>query len=146
MLQEALRLKSLEQGYKYTYRQLEADSDTSYSYVSKVIKGERQPSPEVLEAWSKALHPYFPLDVALVSVGLVPANPQKRAFVQEIAALPGSGFAALLKFWREGMEERRFEALEGDMADQDTRRERRGKHRDLDEEEGEPPPDESADA
>ena len=88
MLKEALAAKSAELGRKYTYRHLADDSQVDYSYVSKILRGKSRPSEQVLKAWSEALKPHFPLDIALVSAGYTPASKEKRRLTRRIAEAP----------------------------------------------------------
>ncbi len=93
LLRTALAAKASEFGGRYTYRQLALDSDVDYSYVSKVLRERRRPSEQVLAAWSRALAPHFPLDVALVDAGYGPATASKLQLLRRIAAMGAQEWA-----------------------------------------------------
>lgn len=101
MLREALRAKGEEQGYKYTYRQLaEATGGTvHWTYVGKVITGKRRPTPEILKAWAKALHPYFPLDDALMAAGYMPENQGLSDTLRRVARVYSGTLQERLGAW-----------------------------------------------
>lgn len=86
MLREALDAKSRELGGRYTLRDLARDSSVHFTQASKVMLGERRPTREVLTAWAHALHPYFPLDEALLSAGYAPSDPRKRELIRRMLA------------------------------------------------------------
>lgn len=88
LLQQALEAKSRETGERYTYRKLAADSDTHYTTVDKVIRGERRFTEELISAWARALHPYFPEDEARAAAGFKPLEPRRSQLVDEIARVP----------------------------------------------------------
>ncbi len=75
LLTEAMRRKAAANGGVYSLHDLEADSRVSFSYISKVRRGLRHPSPDVIAALSRALDPYLPLDEALLTAGYAPRSP-----------------------------------------------------------------------
>jgi hypothetical protein len=81
MLSDAIAAKARELGHDYSYRDLEHDSDVSYSYVSKVLRRGQRPSREIIAAWSSALRPYLPLSDALLAAGYLPNDDDPRSSI-----------------------------------------------------------------
>jgi hypothetical protein len=84
LLRQAMEARSRDLGSRYTYRDLERDSRVSFTYAAKLAQAEniRRPSREVVEALSRALAPYLPLDDALVASGYLPQTAKKNWFMQ----------------------------------------------------------------
>lgn len=95
LLRQAIDAKTREIGTKYTYRDLAQDSNTHWTTVDKVMRGERHPSAEVIHAWSRALTPYLPEDEALVAAGYAPVDPVRLRLLERIARLPRTALDAL---------------------------------------------------
>ena len=84
LLRKALAEKSRACGRRYTYRNLHEDSGVDFSYPSKVMRGKNRPSEAIIEAWAQALHPYLPLDAALVEAGYLPKTKSLRHHIEQI--------------------------------------------------------------
>lgn len=114
LLELALAAKSAAHGRRYTYRELSDDSGVDYSYVSKILRGRSRPSEAILEAWSKALDPHFPLDAALVAAGYTPASQDRRRLTKRIAEAPAQFISDI---------EREVDALLERLTNRDARKE-----------------------
>ena len=55
MLSEAMRRKAASLGEsRFTYRDLQEASGVNFTYAQKAVKYGRIPTPDIIEAWSKA--------------------------------------------------------------------------------------------
>jgi transcriptional regulator with XRE-family HTH domain len=89
MIREAYEAKRRERGggRKYSVRALAEESNQDHSLISKVMRGRRPATREMLIALAGPLSPYFNLDVALVEAGFTPRDSVKRSLVRWLAEL-----------------------------------------------------------
>ncbi len=78
MLREAIEARRRERGGRYSIRQMAEEAECDHSYISLVLSGKRQPSPEVLASFARVLAPYFPLDRALLAADHAPRDARRR--------------------------------------------------------------------
>jgi hypothetical protein len=120
LLAEAIRRKAQETG-RYSLRDLQRDSGNDFTYPSKVIRMGLTPSREAIEAWSRALHPYLPLEEALIAAGYIPERgPWRQALLDAVRSTAEQRTAELGRWLTrvpQGAEELADQAVEGKRRD-----------------------------
>lgn len=77
-LKRALNAKAVAEGRDYDLKDLANDAGYDYSYLNKVMKGERDPSRKVLAALGRVLRPYTSEEELLINEEYLPPDPLGR--------------------------------------------------------------------
>lgn len=121
LVREAIEAKRRDMGGRYTLRELSAESNVDFSLLSKIARGERQATRQVVLSVARALEPHLKVDEALLAGGYAPSD-RTSGVLRLLLRLPEERWAEL----EEWIGERLTYEQAGEESDPDQRQQQSG--------------------